>query len=71
VNVTVYTSDVNDAFESLRGLLVLGRELLAMSAPGGVELDYPDAVAVLDPVIEVVVGQFDNSRALGVHGLDA
>jgi len=71
VNVTIDTSDINDALKSLSGLLVFGCELLAMSAPGGVELDYPDAVAVLDPVIEVVVGQFDNSRALGVHGLDA
>ena len=71
MNVTIDASNVNDALKSLSSLLVLGRELLAMSAPGGVELDYPDAVAVLDPVIEVVVGQFDNSRALGVHGLDA
>ena len=60
VNIAVDSSDVDDALQSLRGLLVLGRQLLAVAAPWRVELDDPDAVAVLDPVVEVVVGEFDN-----------
>ena len=54
--------------ESLSSLLVLRGELFAVSAPGRVELDDPDAVAVLHPVVEVVVRQLDDARTFAVKG---
>ena len=68
VLVAVYGAHADQALERLGRLLVLGRQLLAVAAPRRVELDDPDAVRVLDAVVEVVGVEVDDAGALGVQG---
>ena len=65
--VAIDGTDPDEALERLAGLLVFRNELLAMAAPGGVELDDPDPVGVLDPVVEVVRVQVHHSGISAVQ----
>lgn len=47
---------------------VFGRKPLTVSAPRGVELDYPYIVALEHVLGEIVVGEFDHFRVGRVNG---